>query len=140
MPEAVAKDGNARRAGHIVGGRDGASEQRGNAQNLEKSRGDAHARNLHRLAVSRQIHGNSIDGRDFAEGAIARAPVEEILSLDHVGSAEWLPFPDHHQTVRLGEWQGAQQHRVHHAENRGSRTDAERQHGDRGHREAGRFA
>ncbi len=136
----MAQHGHAGRARHIVAGRDGAPEERRGTQNLEESRSDAHAWNLHRLAVSRQIHGDSIDGGDLAEGAVARAPIQEILRLNHVGAAERLAFPDHHQTVRLGKWEGAKEDRIDHAENRGGGADAQREHGDGGDGEGGRLA
>ena len=114
--------------------------QRRSLQNLEESRGDAHAGNLHRLAIARQIHGDWIDGGDIAERPVARAPVQEILGLDYVGPAEGLAFPDHHQAVRRGEWERTQQDGVHHAENRGGGADTECEYGDGGDGEGRRFA
>ena len=76
--------------------------------------------------------------REIREDGIETAPLNPfcgrgVVSRRDVGLSHRVP--DHHETVRIGVGQGADQHRVEGAEHRGNPADAERERCDRDRRE-----
>ena len=77
--------------------------------------------------------------RQVRAGVLRRAPIEVVGIADGTRANGRHPFAQHDESGEVWVRQRAEQHGVDHAENRGVRPDAERQHGDRDAGEAGRF-
>src|SRR4051812_36582925 len=107
------------------------------AQDVEEAVRDTHAGHLDGLALARDVHRKAVNTGDLLEALIACAPIQEVLRLDDVRATAGLAFPYHRDSIRVAERQGAQQDGVDHAEDRGGRSDAEREHADGGDREPG---
>src|SRR5262249_34860559 len=55
------------------------------------------------------------------------SPIDEVSGCDHVATAARRLLPKHHELIWISVWQRAKQHGIHHAEDRGVRTDSQRE-------------
>ena len=104
--------------------------------------GDAHHRKeIGRHARADQLHG--VAGARQIEVAIehhachalerlrSRLPLGQFMRADNVaGIVRAAPLPDHHEPLGSGEWKRAEKDRIHDAERRSRRADAERHQRD----------
>jgi hypothetical protein len=130
-PRRLGQHRSGRRPRLVVGRRERATEKRLHAQDLEVLR--LHHRAVQSLRVARagEVEGPAAqEQRDLLEGLALRAPVLAVEDRD-VALAR-----DEREPLGLRERQGPEHHRVHDAEDRGVRADAERQRQERDGREA----
>ena len=129
LPVFVAEDQDGGRVHAVVGGNEGAAQQRLDAQHVEEI-GRDHG-GLHALGGvlpdEQKVHGVML--HDAGQGVVAVAVIVDFLhgegQIVDVRLAELLM--KHHQVAAVAIRQGAQQHAVHHAENGGVGADAESQ-------------
>ena len=113
-------------------------EHRLHAQHAPEGPCDLARGNLFGFAVARERRVARLTRREIREDGIETAPLDPfcgrgVVSRRDVGLAHRVP--DHHETVRIGVGQGADQHRVEGAEHRSNPADAERERRDRDRRE-----
>ena len=127
-PEPVAEHHH-RYAGPVVLVRDHAPERRGHPEHGEEAAGHRLGLDLLGLAVPGE-HEAAVGHRGHVrEHAALRLPVC-VVGRGHVvaGQADLrCVLEDQHQPLRVGEGQGTHQDRIHEAEDRGRRSDAEGQ-------------
>src|SRR5262245_17073252 len=83
-----------------------------------------------RRASSRQTEKAFVKSYQMFESLRLRLPGKVAVTLSHSVVATVLSFRHPEEPLRLVEWHGIEQHRIHHAENRRVRADAERQRED----------
>jgi hypothetical protein len=133
----MAQDGDAACAIDIFFRTEGAAKHGDDSKDAEEISGDAEAGDLNCVRIAREIRGQGVHGRQSFEGAIAPAPIEEVLRLGgDVSLSGGLNFPDHDEAAGVGERQRLEQHGIDHAEDGGGGSNAEREGGqsERGER------
>ena len=133
LPEGVGQHRHVLVAWLVLAGKEGASQHRFHAQDGKEGGRDGGGARVFRFTVAGQVHAFAgKDGHVF-ENAVLLFPV------DIVGHRDGKPgdpgkslgrrnMPDMHQPSRIAKCHGPQKHRIHHAENRGIRANAQRQH------------
>ena len=138
LPEPVSQHHARRNAEDVFFRQDRPAQERRHAEDAEEVGRDAQTQELLGLAQRGEVHRDLVERGDRLERAVARAPVEEVLGLDHVRRvAVRRNLPDHDQAVLVVKRQGAEQDRVHHGENCRARADPEREGGHGDERERG---
>ena len=140
-PEALAKNDHMIVAGLIFIAREDASQQGLSLQNGKKFRRNAARAHELWLSLPREIERRKRIDCDLLEDVILGGPIQIIrrrhCKLLHSRKALLRRrMPDLHQLIRLGERQRAQQHRIHHAEDRSVRSNTEGEDEDSGDRKA----
>jgi hypothetical protein len=123
-----------RRSGGLVFLRSvGATEQRLDPQHIEDLGRDRHAGELLRLVALVQHRTRARESRERGEALRLLAQVcvirERVVVPDLAFARRAAPH--HHEPIGIREWQRAQKHRVDDAEDRGVRTNPERERQDR---------
>ena len=119
--------------------RKAASERRPDAQHVQDVRRHDQGRKLLRLTGARQRRAVLRERRHAVERSAALAPRQEVRGTDHVARpvARQVVFPHHHQRVGVLVGQRPDQQRMHDAEQRRRRADANRKGRDRADGEQG---
>ncbi len=123
LPQAMAEHDDARVTRLLFFGRERASELRRHAQKREDVRREAHAVDALRPVVAPEVRAPGLGRAHGLEAGRVPPPVEEVPRRHRARA----PGEDDGETVRvdIGEW--TQQDRVHDAEDRGGRADAQGQ-------------
>ena len=132
-PRSVTQDGDARRARTLVGLAERSANRRSDFEHVEEI--DVHHRAVEAFGVIAvgQDERDAFEAGHAGKSAVPHAPVEEVRRGP--GAKHLLRLPiglGHEQELfSAGKRKRPQQDRVHDAENRGVRADADR-HGQRG--------
>ena len=118
-----------------------AAENWANAKHIEVIRRCAKGEQLDRIAQAGECHRRAVIGREPGEHRLSLAPLHEARARDSdLGEATVLGIAvDVHYSLRLMEWQRAQEKVVDQTEDRSVQPDPERQRNDREQSEPGRF-
>ncbi len=134
LPVRVADNQHRVGAERIVGGREGAAENRRDAEHVEEIMG--HDADVHaiRFAALEQIEVHLVILDERVEGVRLRAVVVQLLNrdADRRAAGERRRFAHEHEAIAVRIRQRLQQNAVDEAEDRSVRADAERQreHGE----------
>jgi hypothetical protein len=129
MPEAIGDHGGIRAARGHLGGIERASERWRHSQQAEEIAGDARARDLLGLGLAAEARADRVVDGDARE-ALRLVPDGFVFGEGHGDGAGLRVRGDlrnRDQAVRVAEGQRPQEDRIHHAEDRGRRPDAESQ-------------
>jgi len=110
-------------------------------QHAKEARGNLHDRNVRRRPGTRQSIGVPLVPRHFLKRACGPLPIEEVWIGWLLYFLQMLvPFPNHHQAVRLAERQRSQHDSFHDAEHGGIGPNAQGEGEHRDSSEARRLA
>ncbi len=142
LPQIMAEHDDVR-ARLLVFQRDAPSHSRGNSENAEEVAGDNLTAQVFGVASAGQGEAVIVERGQAVEGVALRSPVKEVGVADGPHTPRRGPTIVHRsrrdQTVRLGEGQGPEQHRVHQTKDccRGANSQPDRQ--NRGEGKSGRL-
>ncbi len=134
MPEGVPEHDQSRTIRQVLLGGECSADHRRNTKRRERVRADTSAGDAFGFLIAGEVHLTFTPGGHLLQRPAA-LPIVHDLALGDPGLVERRPLaPDHHRAVRLGPWQGLEEHRVEDAEDRGigANPERERQDGDRG--------
>ena len=139
LPEGIAQHDDLVLAIMVIFGSQRATRRRFDAERLKEFAGNQHRTQALRLITARQVIVPVEVSRERFEYLIPILPVGEVCAPDRpvILPLFQITFPNGHQTVRILEWQRAQQYRIDDREDRGVRADAQRQGQDCYTRKAG---
>ena len=141
LPRGVAQDCHWRRARHVIAGHERPAGRDRNAEHLEETGRDLDR--SHELGPSSagQCHSARRERRDGVKAGALQFPRFVIGVGGDVFPIAGLLVrrPDQHEAVGVREGQRAQQHRIHHAEDRRVDANAKAERQDGGHRERWTF-
>ena len=134
MPEGVPEHDQSRTIRQVLLGGERSADHRRDAKRRERVRADTSDGDAFGLLIAGEVH-LTFTPRGHLLQRPAALPIVHDLALGDPGFVERRPLaPDHHRAVRLGPWQGLEEHRVEDAEDRGigANPERERQDGNRG--------
>ena len=101
------------------------------AQQGKQASRDAAPHDALRLGLPQKNFVEHGERAGVGENGILLAPGDNVPQRNALGplAVGRIGLPDHHQTIRLGEWQRAQENRVHHAEHGRICADSQCQRG-----------
>ncbi len=135
LPECLAEDRDAIRAGRAFLGRKHPADQCAGAQHREQIGRAAHAGNVERLAVSGEGVAQLPERGHCRHRMRLLLPVEERERRDQIGAAIRVLFAQDHQARGILVGELIEQHRLDHAEDGSVGADTEHQRQDRHCRE-----
>jgi hypothetical protein len=142
LPQFVADQRHARRAGPVFLRPERSSQNRGYAQRpkqVGRAERSVDPLRRERSRGAGQVEGRFAAGRHLVKAAGLFLPIQEVARRYHVERLRsyHVALEQSDQTLRIGVGQRLQQHRVHHAEHSRVAAQPQGQHYDRDDRETG---